>query len=84
MISWYDNVYLAEPEYFDDYENEAVLDACAERTDEALKEDYLPEDFSLDSFKEGLPETYQAFLSIYTEKVYIEEHDAWCEEQGSI
>lgn len=48
MSSWYDNVFLAEPEYFDDTENPAVLERCIVK----FQEDYpvLFSEISSDEF----------------------------------
>ena len=81
-MSWYDNVFLAEPEYFDDYENTAVLERCIVKAEEFLGE-LLPEDVSFQAIKDGFKKLYDAFINTYIDEIYIDEHAAWLDHKLS-
>jgi hypothetical protein len=82
-MSWYDNVFLAEPEYFDDYENPAVLERCIVRAEDVIICDYLPEWFDMESFKNGFNKLYDAFINSCIDEFYIDEHAAWLDHKLS-
>ncbi|MGB4498923.1 MAG: hypothetical protein WBI40_09495 [Methylococcaceae bacterium] len=81
-MSWYDNVFLAEPDEFDDYENPAVLEKCIVKAEEFLCE-LLPDDVSFQTIKDSFKKFYDAFIDAYTDEIYIDEHAAWLDHELS-